>query len=85
MPENEGGDQVANPSLEAGVVGDALLPCDTNDVEVVSDLDEPNGIQAESDFNDEEPVGLLFTAEAVEPDGQTVALANVVPRPDETT
>ena len=84
MPENEGGDQVANPSLEAGVVGDALLPCDTNDVEVVSDLDEPNGIQAECDFKDEEPVGLLFAAEAIEPDGQAVALVNILPRQDGT-
>jgi hypothetical protein len=84
MPETDGGTQVANPSLDAGDVGDALLPCDTNDVEVVSDLDEPNGIQAECDFKDEEPVGLLFAAEAIEPDGQAMALVNILPRQDGT-
>ena len=49
---------------------------DINDVVEIITLD---------DVNDEEPVGLLFTAEAVEPDGQTVAFVNVVPRPDGTT
>ena len=36
MPETDGSAQVANPSLDAGDVGDTLSPCDTNDIEVVS-------------------------------------------------
>lgn len=84
MPDDAAGGPAADPSKDAGDLGSALLPCETNDVEVVSDLDEPNGIQADCEFDDDEPVGLLFTAEAIEPDGQKVTFTGITPEQDRT-
>lgn len=62
------------PLQDGGELGDAVQPCDQNDVEAVCDLDEPNGIEAQSEHEEDEPVGLLFTATAVEPDGTVLSL-----------
>jgi len=64
-----------DPTRDAGNVGDPVMACESNDVEVVCDLDEPNAIELESAFEEEEPVGLLFAATAREPEGSTILVS----------
>lgn len=63
------------PATEGGSLGDPVQPCEANDVEAVCDLDEPNGIATETEHDEDEPIGLLFTATALEPGGAEVALS----------
>ena len=63
-----------DPTKSTGTAGDPVLPCETNDIELVSDLDEPNGLELAIAVEEVIPVELLFTASATEPDGNVVAL-----------
>jgi hypothetical protein len=72
MPEAK---PASDPTLEAGSVDEPTMPCDHNDVEVVSDLDEPNGIEMESEVEDEEPGGLVFAATVAEPGGSRFVIS----------
>lgn len=79
MPgEPDNGDPDAGDS---GDVDSAVLPCERNDIEVVSDLDEPPAIEFESAHEEETDPGLIFSAVIVEPDGNVIAVA--VPAQDE--
>jgi len=68
-----------DPTLDTGNVDETVLPCERNDVEVVSDLDEPNTIEFESGPEDEEPVSIVFKAIAQDSGGGGVQLSGPEP------
>lgn len=82
MPPPPAPERSADPTKSAGHAGDPVLPCETNDVELVSDLDEPNGLELDIRVEEDEPVALEFTARAIEPGGEVVTLR--LPVDDET-
>lgn len=74
MPPPPAAKPAADPTRSAGHAGDPVLPCEMNDVELVSDLDEPNGLELDIAVEEDEPVALEFTASAHEPGGEVVTL-----------
>lgn len=74
-PATEAG---SDPTKASGHAGDPVLPCEMNDVELVSDLDEPNGLELDIVVEEDEPVALEFTASALEPGGEVVTLRPAV-------
>lgn len=64
-----------DPDKESGEPGDPVMKCDRNDVEVVNDLEEPTGIEMESEVEDEEPGGLIFAAMVQEPAGERFCIS----------
>lgn len=60
---------------DSGDVDSAELPCERNDIEVVSDLEEPPAVRFESAHEEETDPGLIFSAVIVEPDGNVISMA----------